>query len=98
MITKKKAIERTVRIEKAEVEGRFYKYRLSVKRSTKTPSYTPPLYSITVEMTDEEGVKTAASLKEAFSDSETAFVFFNKIFENLATPIDLPYVFSDDYN
>ena len=97
MITKKKAIERTVRIEKAEVEGRFYKYRLSVRRST-APSHTPPLYSITVEMTDEKGEKTAASLKEAFSDAETAFVFFNKIYENLATPIDLPYVFSDDYN
>ena len=97
MITKKKMVERTVRIEKAEVEGRFYKYRLSVRRST-APSYTPPLYSITVEMTDEKGEKTAASLKEAFSDAETAFVFFNKIFENLATPIDLPYVFADDYN
>ena len=97
MITKQKTVERTVRIEKAEVEGRFYKYRMSVRRST-TQSYTPPLYSITVEMTDEKGEKTAASLKEAFSDAETAFVFFNKIFENLATPIDLPYVFADDYN
>ena len=96
MITKKNVIERTLRIERAEAEGRFYKYRLSVKYITNVESYSLPLYSISIEMTDETGARTSSSLREAFSDSEQAFCFFNKLFENLATPIDLPYIFEDE--
>ena len=95
MLTRKKMIERTVRIERAEADGYFYKYRLSVKYPHGDQSYRPLLYSITVELIDEAGARTSASLREAFSDHEQASFFFNKLVENLATPINLPFVFED---
>ena len=97
MITKRKLRERTVRIERAEVEGCFYKYRLSVKYGRGELGCRTPLYSISVELIDEVGKKTSASLRETFSDLDSANCFFNKLFENLATPIDLPYVFEDEH-
>ncbi len=97
MIIENKSKERIVRVERAEADGLLYEYRLLVKESTKLASYGLPLYSISIEMTDESGVKSSFTLSEAFVEAEKAFHFFDKLVENLATPIDLPYVFEDDY-
>jgi hypothetical protein len=90
-----KSIE--VRYEERACGGMRYEYRLSISESRKTASFGLRLYSVSVKLTDRRGVETEATLNEAFCDSERAFRFFNRIVENLATPIDLPYVFDDEY-
>lgn len=96
MIIKDKRKETTVRVEKLEAEGRHYEYRLSVSDSTQVASYKLPLYSIAVEMTDEQGIKSSATLTEVFSEADRAFRFFTRLVDNLATPIDLSYVYEDE--
>ena len=86
----------TVREEKRTDNGIEYKYTLSVRRSDRTASYGLALYSIKVEMTDLTGAVSEASLVDAFRSAELAFRFFDRVVDNLATPIDLPFVFDDE--
>ena len=86
----------TVRREQREAEGISYDYTLSVKRSERTASFRLPLYSVGVRIVDERGVESSAMLEDVFLSSESAFAFFDRIVENLATPIDLPFVFEDE--
>ena len=87
---------KTVREEVRYENGMEYKYTLSVKISDRTASYGLALYSVRVELIDRQGVHSEASLIDAFRSPEAAFSFFYRITSNLATPIDLPFVFEDD--
>lgn len=86
----------TVREETKETEDALYTYTLSSKSGDKVANYGLTLYSVEIQMTDKNGVHTASSLEDIFSDSGTAFKFFDKLSKNLATPIDLPYIFEDE--
>lgn len=92
---KAKTQTETVRVREAEADGAHYHYELIMKKSKRVASYRLPLYSISVRMTDKDGKETKAELNDVFSDIGKAIVFFQKIVDNLVTPIDLPYIFED---
>ena len=85
-----------VKNESVTSEGAVYTYMLIMNESNKVDSYRLPLYSISIEMTDEEGKKTNAHSPDLFADVGKALVFFRKLVDNLATPINLPYILEDE--
>ena len=86
-----------IRTESREKDGIDYKYALSLKENKRTDCYGIGLYSISVEMTKpDSGVTTHSEARDLFSDEQKATRFFEKIVENLATPIDLAYVVEDE--
>ena len=85
-----------VRCERRQADGNEYEYTLTVRESDMTASFRLPLYSVRVAMTTADGQRREAELSDAFRSPRTAFSFFNRIVENLATPIDLPFVYDDE--
>lgn len=77
-------------------KGNKYTYILSRNKSSMVASFRIPLYSIRVEMTDFEGEDSYFELRDTFASEERAIRFFSKLKENLATPINCPYVFEDE--
>ena len=73
-----------------------YLYQLSVRENKLTASYGIPLYSVSVSMTDPDGEYTEASATDAFADAGLALVFYEKVVNYLATPIDLLYILEDE--
>ena len=94
MLNKKCSI--TVRTENREENGADYEYKLTVEKSERFAGYALPLYSIFVQMKDKDGTITNAEAKELFADVNKAHTFFDMLVENLATPIDLPYIIEDE--
>ena len=74
--------------------GIIYNYVLFESRSTQVASFNMPLYSIEITMT-KDGETTKHTAKEIFADIGKAVSFFEKLANNLATPIDLPYIIED---
>lgn len=74
--------------------GIIYRYVLFSSKSEQVASFNIPLYSIEVSMT-KDGELTKSVAKELFADVGKAISFFEKLADNLATPIDLPYVIED---
>ena len=91
-LIKDTVIKREIR----EVDGAKYCYSLVVSESNKVASYKLPLYSIEIEMTDKDGNVTNARTRELFADVGKAISFFRKLSENLATPLNLPYILEDE--
>ena len=91
-LIKDKVIKREIR----EADGAKYSYSLVVSESNKVASYKLPLYSIEIEMTDQDGNVTNARTRELFADVGKAISFFRKLCDNLATPLNLPYILEDE--
>jgi hypothetical protein len=85
-----------LRTEERECDGASYVYTLSTTRGQRVASFGLTLYSIGICMTDSDGNVTHSSLDEIFSESKKAIRFFNRLVDNLATPIDLPYILEDE--
>ena len=85
-----------IKREEREADGAKYKYSLVMSESNKVASYKLPLYSVEIEMTDRDGVVTNASTRDLFADVGKAISFFKKLCENLATPLNLPYILEDE--
>ena len=96
MRNKIKTKDTEIRREVRESEGCVYTYRLVMRESTQTASYGIPLYSVVIEMTEDDGDESSASVDDVFADAGRAIVFFEKLVRNLATPIDLAYILEDD--
>ena len=92
----KTGVKEVIREEKLELDGAHYTYTLSCGEGNSVANYGLTLYSVGIEMTDADGNKTRSQLDEIFTDSKRAFGFFNRLIENYATPIDLPYVLEDE--
>jgi hypothetical protein len=75
-------------------EGYEYSYLLTERSSRRISSYRLPLYSIRIRMKGED-VSSEKEVKDAFSDLGKAVTFFDELVDNLATPIDLPYILED---
>ena len=88
--------ESVIRNETRSIDGIVYNYALVMSESNKVASYKLPLYSVEIEMTDTEGNVTSATTSEIFADVGKAIVFFRKMVENLATPLNLPYIIEDE--
>ncbi len=88
--------ETVIKQEKRNVEGSVYDYSLIMSESTGVASYRLPLYSIQIEMTDTEGNTTEAISRDLFADVGKAIVFFRRLVDNLATPLNLPYILEDE--
>ncbi len=91
-----KTVDTVIRTETKEADGAKYKYELIMRKSTKLVCFKLPLYSIKIEMTDEEGEVTKSETGELFSDVGKAISFFEKLVKYLATPIDLAYIVEDE--
>ena len=98
MRRKEKTVDTTIRAEERKKDGIGYRYELIMRESTKVVSYGIPLYTIFIKMTQENGETTSADTKEVFADPGKATVFFEKLVNNLATPIDLPYIVEDEFS
>lgn len=98
MKRKEKTIDTTIRTERREEDGNGYKYELLMRESSRVASYGIPLYSISVEMTQSDGKITNAKTSDVFADAGKAIDFFEKLVNNLVTPIDLPYVVEDEFS
>lgn len=85
----------TIRETEVEADGASYKYTLSVSVSKRMASYRLPLYSISIRMRCDCGEITEACTGEIFADLGKAVVFYERLVDNLATPIDLVYVLED---
>ena len=96
MKRKEKTVDTMIRCEKREKDGNCYKYELVMRESGRVASYRLPLYSIFVEMKQQDGTVTNAETKEVFADAGRAIIFFDKLVRNLATPIDLAYIVEDE--
>lgn len=88
--------EKVIRKEVREADGAKYCYTLVVSESNKVASFKLPLYSVEIEMTDKNGKTTSARTRELFADVGKAISFFKKLYENLATPLNLPYILEDE--
>ncbi len=88
--------ETLIRRERKE-EGDFsYTYDLIMKESDRTTSYRISLYTIRVTLTDSEGIRTEAEVRDAFADFGRAVLFYDKIVRNLCTPVNLCYILEDE--
>ena len=77
-------------------DGNEYRYSLYSRESARVASYRIPLYSISVEMTDENGNETNATIGDVFSDVGKAIIFYDRIVRHLVTPLNLPYILEDE--
>ena len=82
--------------EMREADGALYRYVLIMSESNTVASFKLPLYSIEIEMTDADGDVTNARTRELFADVGKALSFFKKLVDNLATPLNLPYIVEDE--
>ena len=73
-----------------------YEYELILRECESARSLRIPLYSIRAIMTNGEGEKSEAYIRDAFADAGRAILLFDKIVRNLATPIDLAYIHEDE--
>ena len=85
-----------LRKETKHDSGKKYEYYLYVKESARVASFGLPLYSVSVSLTDEGGESTNFYASDIFSDGERALLFFERLIENLATPLNLPYIIEDE--
>ncbi len=89
-------MEKTViRREVRKEDGYEYVYELIMKTSHMIASFNIPLYSVSVRMKRRGEADTYSRVEDIFSDLGKATKFFERVVENLATPIDLPYVLED---
>ena len=79
-----------------ECDGAKYTYTLYAAEGKRVACFGLTLYSVKIEMTGKDGESTVSELNDVFVDSKRAFRFYEKLVKNLATPIDLPYVFEDE--
>jgi len=97
MVKKNSIKELTIKNETVERDGAVYTYSLTARESGRVASYRIPLYTVSITMTDVSGNKTSAEARDAFADIGKALVFYEKVVEHLATPLNLPYVLEDEY-
>ena len=88
--------EIAIKEDKIEAEGMLYEYKLFVRESDRVASFRIKLYSIKVKLTDRGGCETEAELNDVFSDIGKAGVFYDKLVDNLATPLNLHYILEDE--
>ena len=98
MKSAKNETEEIIRREVRESDGYEYVYELIMKESKKVASFTLPLYSISVRLSRGGEALTSAESGEVFSNRDKAISFFERMVENLATPIDLAYVLEDSFS
>lgn len=53
-------------------------------------------YSVAVRLKGKNGRTITASVCELFTDEAVSLTIFKKLVDNLATPINLPYVIEDE--
>lgn len=97
MAKRKGVREIIIKSDTVECDGCSYEYTLTVRESSRVASYRIPLYSVSVRMFDGEGKETFGEANDAFSDVGKALVFYEKLVEHLATPLNLPYILEDEY-
>ena len=96
MRRKEKTVDTKIKTELRKKHGIEYKYELIMRESAQVASYKLPLYSVSVEMTYENGVTTTAETKEVFADAGRAIAFFERVVDNMATPGDLAYIVEEE--
>ncbi len=96
MKNRKRTVETVIMESLRENDGFIYRYFLIKKESARVASYMLPLYSVRVEMESLSGEVTSNASGDIFADEGKAIAFYHMLAENLATPIDLPYIIEDE--
>lgn len=95
MALKEKTKEEIVReVSVCHGENR-YTYLLIKRESELVSSFRLPLYSIRIELTDASGETSHCEVSNVFANETKALNFFCGLVDNLATPMNLPYVIED---
>lgn len=89
MKTETNHVYRIISNKEIQSDGILYVYKL-VEDSERYG------YRIKVEMLMADGMKSEAATNTIFTTLPIAEDFFKKLYENLATPIDLAYVVEDE--
>lgn len=76
--------------------GNELTYIMSKNISSSIASFRIPLYSVKIEMKDSEGNFSYYELNNVFANEVKVRCFFDKLVSNLATPMNLPFVFDDE--
>ena len=92
----KELYERVIKNEEREADGYFYSYELLERRGKNIANFGLHLYSIRVKMSGGDTPIKIGEAKDIFSSKRKALDFFERIVDNLATPIDLKYVIEDE--
>ncbi len=95
-MSNRKIREIVIKQEVVEADGATYEYALIMRESARVASYRIPLYSIKVRMVTPSGEVTSAEASDVFSDIGKALVFYDRMVEHLATPLNLPYILEDE--
>ncbi len=70
-----------------------YEYSLYVEESSHIASFRLPLYSVSINLTKENGKEQVSEITDAFSDKKKAVSFFDALVENMISPFNLSYIF-----
>lgn len=95
-MSKSNILDKIIRREERNDEFYAYSYELIMREGNATACFRMPLYSIRINMTDPTGYEKSADARDIFADKQKAFDFFDRIVDNLATPIDLAYIVEDE--
>ncbi len=95
MTVKEKINEEIIRCESIEDSEEQYTYLLIKRESELVSSFRLPLYSIRIELTDAYGEISHCEISNVFASERKALRFFDRLVDNLATPMNLPYAFED---
>ena len=98
MKTTENYVSTVIREEHRTIDGTEYVYKLTARMKSVSTSLKIPLYSIEVTMKTVNDDSKSAVCADAFSDVGSAMIFFDKIVRCAATPIDLAYVYEDDFS
>ena len=91
---KNKAAEKIMREDKRQDCGADYTYRLYENLPRRIGRLELTLYSIYVRM-ERDGTVYENRLDGVFADVGKALTFYSSLVKNLASPIDLNYIFED---
>ncbi len=88
--------ETVIRREEIFEPGIVYRYELILSEGNDTASFGIKLYEINTEM-EIDGARTSYRSGGLFSNEEKGVSFFEKLVENRATPINIPYIIEDTF-
>ena len=95
MRQKDKTTDTVIRTDERTENGNVYRYELVMRCGDGVACWRIPLYSVRVRLTLADGTTTDAALKDVFADAGRAILFYERMLNNLATPVDLAYILED---
>ena len=81
-----------IKSQSREKDGIKYSYTLVMNDEVSTPT----LHTVKIRMKSNDGSINTYAKEEIFAAQASAVAFLDKLVDNLATPINLPFVIADE--